>query len=243
MPRRSRCAGVLALGAALSYWPQLVTDEGALAWLAGRGAARRAFRQQQQRQACSLRATQEESSVYDGVRWIKEKWYWSADVENAMSDSGDRLDLGLFDTEQEAARARDCAQVALDQMYPSTRNSKWQRNLPKETLYQDEIDAYIEKLQPSLPPREDPLPEVEAEADADDATADDATEATSGTEKTSFWAVAKHSCNAEAEDELSFRRGERIEIIDDSDPDWWEGRIGDSTGALPSNYVVKEEES
>lgn len=48
------------------------------------------------------------------------------------------------------------------------------------------------------------------------------------------------------DDELSFREGDRIEIVDEVSPDWWKGRVlvgsvgsssTDKEGLFPSNYV------
>ncbi|XP_053327704.1 GRB2-related adapter protein [Spea bombifrons] len=39
--------------------------------------------------------------------------------------------------------------------------------------------------------------------------------------------------------ELSIRRGDIIEVLDSSDPNWWKGRISGRVGLFPSNYVNK----
>lgn len=42
---------------------------------------------------------------------------------------------------------------------------------------------------------------------------------------------------AQSDDELSFRTGDTITIIDQSDPNWWTGRdVYGNTGLVPSNY-------
>eukprot|EP00929_Paragymnodinium_shiwhaense_P010738 TRINITY_DN11566_c0_g1_i4.p1 TRINITY_DN11566_c0_g1~~TRINITY_DN11566_c0_g1_i4.p1 ORF type:complete len:384 (+),score=65.10 TRINITY_DN11566_c0_g1_i4:59-1210(+) len=49
--------------------------------------------------------------------------------------------------------------------------------------------------------------------------------------------VAQYDCNADNADELSFRAGDRIEVIGKSNPDWWKGRLNGQEGLFPSNYV------
>eukprot|EP00055_Hartaetosiga_balthica_P009109 m.35534 g.35534 ORF g.35534 m.35534 type:complete len:926 (+) comp6610_c0_seq1:210-2987(+) len=49
---------------------------------------------------------------------------------------------------------------------------------------------------------------------------------------------AMYPFNAAETSELSFRKGELIEVFDPSQgEDWWEGRIGDKIGFLPANFV------
>ncbi|KAJ3037389.1 F-BAR and double SH3 domains protein 1 [Rhizophlyctis rosea] len=48
---------------------------------------------------------------------------------------------------------------------------------------------------------------------------------------------ALYDYSAGSADELTFRTGDIIELIDQSDPDWWEGELHGNTGAMPANYV------
>ncbi|XP_067318620.1 GRB2-related adapter protein-like [Anolis sagrei] len=48
---------------------------------------------------------------------------------------------------------------------------------------------------------------------------------------------AQFNFSAENPSQLSFRRGDVLEILDASDPNWWKGKIGVKTGLLPRNYV------
>ena len=53
------------------------------------------------------------------------------------------------------------------------------------------------------------------------------------------WVIAEFDCEGEAEDELSFKIGDKIQLTKRDDSGWWEGtssRTG-ATGLFPSNYV------
>jgi len=43
--------------------------------------------------------------------------------------------------------------------------------------------------------------------------------------------------NAEADDEVSFARGDLVKITDTSDDSWWHGVKGEEEGVFPANYV------
>jgi hypothetical protein len=48
---------------------------------------------------------------------------------------------------------------------------------------------------------------------------------------------ALYDIDAEAEDELTFKAGDMIEVIETSDDGWWKGRINGKEGLFPVNYV------
>lgn len=45
------------------------------------------------------------------------------------------------------------------------------------------------------------------------------------------------------QDELSFSKGQLINILDKTNPDWWKGEANRVTGLLPTNYVKMTTES
>ena len=54
--------------------------------------------------------------------------------------------------------------------------------------------------------------------------------------------IALYNYFANDEGDLSFRKGERLQIIDDTDPDWWLAKhlTSNQKGYIPMNYVVSE---
>ncbi|CAO2604006.1 ITSN2 [Lemmus lemmus] len=49
--------------------------------------------------------------------------------------------------------------------------------------------------------------------------------------------IAMYDYAANNEDELSFSKGQLINVLNKDDPDWWQGELSGVTGLFPSNYV------
>ena len=43
--------------------------------------------------------------------------------------------------------------------------------------------------------------------------------------------------DAEYDDEISLKIGELVEVLDQTDTDWWKGSLNGKVGLFPSNYV------
>nr|XP_023415672.1 GRB2-related adapter protein 2 isoform X2 [Loxodonta africana] len=52
------------------------------------------------------------------------------------------------------------------------------------------------------------------------------------------WARALYDFEAMEDDELGFRSGEVLEVLDSSNPSWWTGRLHNKLGLFPANYVA-----
>lgn len=54
--------------------------------------------------------------------------------------------------------------------------------------------------------------------------------------------VALHAYNAREDGDLSFKKGDRLLVLKDSDPDWWDARLLHSSleGRIPQNHVAFE---
>ncbi|KAJ3099637.1 Intersectin 1 (SH3 domain protein) [Phlyctochytrium planicorne] len=50
-------------------------------------------------------------------------------------------------------------------------------------------------------------------------------------------AQANYDYSAQTDEDLSFSKGDFIEVLDSSDPDWWRGRVNGHEGMFPSNFV------
>uniref|UniRef100_A0A668A4K8 Intersectin 2a n=1 Tax=Myripristis murdjan TaxID=586833 RepID=A0A668A4K8_9TELE len=55
--------------------------------------------------------------------------------------------------------------------------------------------------------------------------------------------IAMYDYTAANQDELSFSKGQLINILDKANPDWWKGEANGVTGLLPTNYVKMTTES
>ena len=58
------------------------------------------------------------------------------------------------------------------------------------------------------------------------------------------YCIAKFDNVAEGKYELSFKKGDRLRIIEEtfkSSPDWWTCELDGRRGAVPANYVKREE--
>lgn len=49
--------------------------------------------------------------------------------------------------------------------------------------------------------------------------------------------IAMYDYAAANQDELSFSKGQLINVWDKTNPDWWKGEVQGVTGLLPTNYV------
>lgn len=52
-----------------------------------------------------------------------------------------------------------------------------------------------------------------------------------------YMVEALYDIEAEAEDELAFKAGDMIEVLETSDDGWWKGRVHGKEGLFPVNYV------
>uniref|UniRef100_A0A8C8AP53 GRB2 related adaptor protein 2 n=1 Tax=Otus sunia TaxID=257818 RepID=A0A8C8AP53_9STRI len=58
------------------------------------------------------------------------------------------------------------------------------------------------------------------------------------TKKRTLWVRALYDFDAVEHDELGFRSGDILEVLDSSNPSWWKGRLRGELGLFPANYVT-----
>ncbi|XP_030052495.1 SH3 and cysteine-rich domain-containing protein 3 isoform X3 [Microcaecilia unicolor] len=51
--------------------------------------------------------------------------------------------------------------------------------------------------------------------------------------------VALYRFKALEKDDLDFQAGDRITVIDDSNEEWWRGKVGEKAGYFPANFIIR----
>ncbi|XP_062328440.1 SH3 and cysteine-rich domain-containing protein 3-like isoform X2 [Osmerus eperlanus] len=97
----------------------------------------------------------------------------------------------------------------------------------------------------SQPKQEEGGAEGAAEGDkkGDKAAADDKSKKPQpgklGVFSQSHYYLALYRFKAVEKDDLDLHAGDRITVIDDSNEEWWRGKIGERSGFLPANYIIR----
>uniref|UniRef100_A0A8C3NU00 SH3 and cysteine rich domain 3 n=2 Tax=Passeriformes TaxID=9126 RepID=A0A8C3NU00_GEOPR len=55
----------------------------------------------------------------------------------------------------------------------------------------------------------------------------------------SHYFVALYRFKALEKDDLDFPPGEKITVVDDSNEEWWRGKIGEKVGFFPPNFIIR----
>ncbi|XP_009871080.1 PREDICTED: SH3 and cysteine-rich domain-containing protein 3, partial [Apaloderma vittatum] len=55
----------------------------------------------------------------------------------------------------------------------------------------------------------------------------------------SHYFVALYRFKALEKDDLDFPPGEKITVVDDSNEEWWRGKIGEKIGYFPPNFIIR----
>ncbi|XP_063063974.1 SH3 and cysteine-rich domain-containing protein 3-like isoform X2 [Engraulis encrasicolus] len=89
---------------------------------------------------------------------------------------------------------------------------------------------------------EEQKPEEEEGGDdkkGDKDSADDKNKKNVGAPTQTHFYVALYRFKAIERDDLDFHPGDRIVVLDDSNEEWWRGKMGEKTGYLPMTYIIK----
>ncbi|KAJ4933982.1 hypothetical protein JOQ06_006790 [Pogonophryne albipinna] len=60
-----------------------------------------------------------------------------------------------------------------------------------------------------------------------------------GTFSQTHFFLALYRFKAIEKDDLDFHPGDRITVLDDSNEEWWRGKMGEKSGYFPTNYLIK----
>uniref|UniRef100_A0A8C4BVB5 SH3 and cysteine-rich domain-containing protein 3 n=1 Tax=Denticeps clupeoides TaxID=299321 RepID=A0A8C4BVB5_9TELE len=79
----------------------------------------------------------------------------------------------------------------------------------------------------------------EGDKKGDKGTTDDKNKKQLGNFSQTHYYMALYRFKAIEKDDLDFHPGDRITVIDDSNEEWWRGKIGEKTGYLPMTYIIR----
>ncbi|XP_029946921.1 SH3 and cysteine-rich domain-containing protein 3-like [Salarias fasciatus] len=98
-----------------------------------------------------------------------------------------------------------------------------------------------EESQPKQEGEEDEGANTEGDKKGDKAPADDKKPQPGkiGVFSQSHYYLALYRFKAIEKDDLDVHAGDRITVIDDSNEEWWRGKIGERTGFIPASYIIR----
>jgi len=85
----------------------------------------------------------------------------------------------------------------------------------------------------------EPEEEEDDEEEEEDEEDEESEEEEEEEEDTTVKAKALANFKAENEDEVSFKKGDIVEVVEEEDTGWWTVEINGKTGAVPGNYFMK----
>ncbi|KAK6303670.1 SH3 and cysteine-rich domain-containing protein 3-like [Coregonus clupeaformis] len=96
-----------------------------------------------------------------------------------------------------------------------------------------------ESQQPKADEQAEGKPEGDKKGDKADKADDKKKKEMGNIGNQSHYYLALYRFKAIEKDDLDFHPGDRITIIDDANEEWWRGKIGEKTGYLPTNYIIR----
>ncbi|XP_056321313.1 SH3 and cysteine-rich domain-containing protein 3 isoform X2 [Danio aesculapii] len=98
----------------------------------------------------------------------------------------------------------------------------------------------MEEEEAQQPKEDEEGAEGKQDGDKKDKTAtDDKNKKQQQTFSQSHYYMALYRFKAIEKDDLDFHPGDRITVLDDSNEEWWRGKIGEKTGYLPMTYIIR----
>ncbi|XP_052003941.1 SH3 and cysteine-rich domain-containing protein 3-like [Xyrauchen texanus] len=98
----------------------------------------------------------------------------------------------------------------------------------------------IEEEEAQQPKDDEEGVEGKQDGDKKDKTAaDDKNKKQQQTFSQSHYYLALYRFKAIEKDDLDFHPGDRITVLDDSNEEWWRGKVDEKTGYLPMTYIIR----
>ncbi|KAM4531056.1 SH3 and cysteine-rich domain-containing protein 2-like isoform 2-T2 [Odontesthes bonariensis] len=151
---------------------------------------------------------------------------------------------------KQALRCKTCKMAAhlwctseLSQQLCHGKSGAFKRNFSSPMLVNDQL-AVVKEVQPS---QDAPVPEIEMEKEEDESTEqaqipaeDSGVKVPKRIEVHSIHTyVALYRFLPQEQNDLELHPGDRVQVTDDSNEEWWKGKSGDKVGFFPANFVQR----
>ncbi|XP_056263193.1 SH3 and cysteine-rich domain-containing protein 2-like isoform X2 [Pseudoliparis swirei] len=157
---------------------------------------------------------------------------------------------------KQALRCKTCKMAAhlwctseLSQQQCHGKSGAFKRNFSSPMLVNDQLSV-VKEVQPS---QDIPVPEVEIEEEEEESCSEAPTpaEAQTPAEESSVMVpkridvhsihtyVALYKFLPQEQNDLELQPGDRVQVTDDSNEEWWKGKCGDKVGFFPANFVQR----
>ncbi|XP_005468918.1 SH3 and cysteine-rich domain-containing protein 2 isoform X2 [Oreochromis niloticus] len=147
---------------------------------------------------------------------------------------------------KQALRCKTCKMAAhlwctseLSQQPCHGKSGAFKRNFSSPMLVTDQL-AVVKEVQPS---QDAPIPEPEIEKEVEESS-----EQTQTAEEKVPKRIEVHSIHTyvalykflpQEPNDLELHPGDRVQVTDDSNEEWWKGKCGDKVGFFPANFVQR----
>ncbi|XP_071323996.1 SH3 and cysteine-rich domain-containing protein 2-like isoform X3 [Trachinotus anak] len=151
---------------------------------------------------------------------------------------------------KQALRCKTCKMAAhlwctseLSQQPCHGKSGAFKRNFSSPMLVNDQL-AVVKEVQPS---QDTPVPDTEIEKEEDESSGQAQTPAEESNMKVPkrievhsiHTYVALYKFLPQEPNDLELHPGDRVQVTDDSNEEWWKGKSGDRVGFFPANFVQR----
>ncbi|XP_041673457.1 SH3 and cysteine-rich domain-containing protein 2-like [Cheilinus undulatus] len=151
---------------------------------------------------------------------------------------------------KQALRCKTCKMAAhlwctseLSQQLCHGKSGAFKRNFSSPMLVNDQLSV-VKEVQPS---QDIPVPEPEMEKEEEESSGQTQTPAEDSSVKmpkrieihSIHTYVALYKFLPQEQNDLELHPGDRVQVTDDSNEEWWKGKCGDRVGFFPANFVQR----